>query len=633
MNTLGFIVVAIAIVVTGYGIARLFYVRTTSEPIDELEVFIAGAILGIALWLGATWILSAFHALTATALRWLAAAFIAAALAFVRHVRFRRPGLATMCTIAAIGAWTIFAAWRGSVTPPASHDVLTYHLPRAVLIARAHGIERFDVRDPRIRHFPANYELLLSDVILLEGDDSLTEWVAIAFWLLFLGEAALLARLWWGKGPHVAASVLAAAAAPVLLVHSGADKNDVMTGAFALGAILWSARWCARGGIPAAAMAMLCGALAIGTKLTAGVVLLSIVPFGLAAWIRRRPPLRHVLVALVFAAIAFLLCGGWIFIQNATAAPESATKQMTVGGLPTARYGDWENLWQLPLVLMRVSAGRPFWFPGNDEWPWSTHNIFASHFGMLVTPLVIALPFCVMRYRFLGSDEARNERRIAGLIALLAFAALLPLEQRPRAAASAITRYSVFILPVVIAWTLAPIVRELASLRRRLVLPAVFAILLAIFAQQAVESAIFDTFVPFEYARWAAAHPGTRRIHFTDRRAASVADTMAGPADTIAVISGSDTWLHPAYGARLTRPVIVLASNSHAAGIPPSAQWVTVDRADWMWSRKLEEIPLVAELLADCHFRVVHWDRRLRQAVFRRVACSAREPVKSSAPR
>src|SRR5207248_4740499 len=71
--------------------------------------------------------------------------------------------------------WTLSALWKGFVLPPQTHDALAYHLPKAAMIAQAHGFEHFAAPDPRIASLPANYELLLADVLVMSGSDTCTE--------------------------------------------------------------------------------------------------------------------------------------------------------------------------------------------------------------------------------------------------------------------------------------------------------------------------------------------------------------------------------------------------------------------------------------------------------------------------
>ncbi len=466
---LGFALLCAAIVATGYGIVRRLY------DAPRLELLVSGALAGTILWIAANWALAITFTLTRRNLLIVAGAFVAAgiwsaATALPLSVRWRAWSVGAMVAIA---LWCAFVLWRASVVPPASHDVLTYHLPKAVMMARAHGYERFDVPDFRIATFPSNYELLLTDVLLLGDGDRLTEWIGTVSYLLLLGVVAVAARRWWGQGVHVVASVMAAAGAPLLLLHSGHDKNDIMTAAFAAAALLWSARWCAERGAMPAMLAIACGATAVGTKITAGPVVLGIAPFGIAALLRKPPRPKALTAALLFAVCAFLLCGGWVFLQNAQAKTLPANVS---SGVPMAEYGQWSHLWKVPIMMLRVSLGL------STEWPWPSENLFSSHYGSVFGLAALSLPLCIWTYRREGDEPLRRERTVAGIAAAIAFFILLPLIQYPQLALPSILRYTAFVLPVIYGWTVAPLVRSLAMSRFRRYVHAVMAVLVAIFA-------------------------------------------------------------------------------------------------------------------------------------------------------
>jgi hypothetical protein len=545
--------------------------------------WITRALVAIILWIAVNWALAITSALTKRNLLIAAAIFVVAAVvAIAKDPPALRPLRAAPYVV--IVLWCAFVMWRGSVVPPASHDALTYHLPKALMIARAHGYPHFDSPDPRIATFPSNYELLLADVLILTGGDRLTEWIGTAFYGLFLGVVAMFARRWWGEGLHVTACVLAAAGAPLLLLHSGHDKNDVMTATFAAAALYWSAVWCVRRGAVPAMLAIACGATAIGTKMSAAAIAIGVAPFGIAALIRRPPRLKAFAAALLFALAALLLCGGWVFVQNVRTPPPAAAPAMAAG-MPTAQYGEWRHLWEVPYLATRVSLGF------GAYWPWPAENLFSSHYGPIFGLAVLALPFCIWRYR------GDRERAIAGGAAAIAFFVLLPLAQYPTLALPSILRYTAFVLPVLYGWTVAPFVRgfRYASV--------IIVALIAIFAMNAADMAWNDAFAPLSYARWCAAHPGTREIFWASNHAGSVVDRLAGPYDTIAIRPGADAWIYPAYGAGLTRTVVFVDR-----AVPESAQWVVIDDA--------RDSEFFNAMAGDARFELVY--RRERQAVFRR---------------
>src|SRR5207248_4515629 len=126
---------------------------------------------------------------------------------------------------------------------------------------------------------PANYELLLSDVLMLTGTDHITEWISTFFYIGFLLATGAAVQRWFGRGLHVVAAVMVTAATPVLLLHSGADKNDLMTCFFAIAALMWGARWCVHGGRMPWLLTIASLVLAGGTKPHAAAVLAGLAPF------------------------------------------------------------------------------------------------------------------------------------------------------------------------------------------------------------------------------------------------------------------------------------------------------------------------------------------------------------------
>jgi hypothetical protein len=172
-----------------------------------------------------------------------------------------------------------------------------------------------------------------------------------------------------------------------------------------------------------------------------------------------------------------------------------------------------------------------------------------------------------------------------------------------------------------------------------------FALVLAIgasavlFVDTAIDAAQSDKFARPADIQWAEMHPGARWVPSMPRRAASILDCLAGPGDSVDFHSGHDSWIYPAFGAKLTRDVRFIR---HAAEIRPDVQWVAVDRAYnviWkhpdfkdisQWDRYLgrgiatrEDREVLEALLDDRRFKLEFYDRREVQAVFRRLPAPA----------
>jgi hypothetical protein len=648
---LGFAAVVLAILCAGFAALELLRrqrgIAAELAETEPLELVTAAALLGCSCWLAVNWALALAHHLDRGTL--LGAAALFAAIAVVTIVRglprlqayqVSRETAIQLAIASPVFFWVAFILWRGGVLPPLTHDALGYHLPKAVMIARAHGFDYFVAPDTRISHLPANYELLLSDVLLLSGSDRLTEWIGTTFFVLFLIACGAVAQRWWRASGQAIPTIVAIATAPVVILHSGADKNDLMAGFFAVCALLWGARWAAGGGW--LSMALLATALTTGagTKPQQGAILVGLAPFLVARLVRdlrrdRTAVLRYLVLAIV-AVLWFGLTGGAAYVYNA--AHESSPLEVQIGAAdgsaPTGvfQWGDWSNLWQFPYLLLTVPFSKlpsAVWVPWRGEyWFWPHYEIYFSHFGVLMSLLMLALPFAA--YWF-GREESgrRHERLVYSLAALLAFGLTLPVQFRPIGFFGSFPRYLLFVLPLIAGWTVAPVFRFLLS---RGASRVALLMLSGIFAFWAVRLAQRDAFAPLEFVRWAAMNPGTRAVYFSPNRAASVADRLAGPHAKIAIDGSFDTWIHPAYGAELSRPVVFIAG---AAAIPPDAEWVIVDRswaAIWghplltdmgtYWKYRSRGRPTPADLAvfqglqADPRFALVYRDERLNQAVF-----------------
>jgi hypothetical protein len=382
-------------------------------------------------------------------------------------------------------------------------------------------------------------------------------------------------------------------------------------------------------------------ALAGGTKPNALAIAVGLAPFLLMRI--RELRVRDVALAAVIAVAAFLVLGGASYVANAFhgGAPIAVNiAGVEAGSGMRIAWGDFANLWQFPILLLIVpfvSSPSAVWVPWRHEyWFWPHYEIYFSHYGMLISSLIVLLPFVVIRYRRIGDDVNRRERRAASLAGLIAVALILPLHMHPTGMFAALPRYIAFILPIVVAWTIPPLLHELQA-RLPLVAWTLTCVMVAAFTAAAIDCAVNDRFAPLDFVIAAAKHPGTRRVHFWDR-AGSVADRMAGPYDTIAVDGGFDAWFYPAYGTHLTRTVVFLPEGATPDRIPPAVQWVMIDRSwNQIWENpKLtdmgkfwafigrgrpapEEVRLLNALRNDPRWMLMFYDRQTNNAVFRRV--------------
>ncbi len=647
MAGLSFVAVAaLAFVWLGYEIG----IRRWSDAAAPLEIWNAAFAIGASLWIGSAWLAALLHLLDRpTMLFRTGAVILAAFLAFLQRRRGRASALEFndedvqryLLPLLPVFVWVIFILWRSTIVPPASHDALAYHIPRAVFWIREHAFTFLDLPvDARMRILPANYEILLADVILLAGGDAVTEWLGVFFYVAFLIAAGSLAERWWQRqSAATLAVVLLAASIPVLLLHSGADKNDLMTGFFMLSALTWAGRWMSLGDRGALVLCGVTVLAATGTKpqgLMLGAALFPFVMWRLVREVRARrlgiPTLARLAAILVLAAA---LLGGTFFVARATQESAAATAERRA----FVAYDDWSNLWQAPWVLLTA----PF-SPWTDElyvpwsatrWFWKRYEIYFSHLGAPFAICVALLPLAIAFFRK-DVPERRGERHAMFLAALMTVLLMLPVRDVPMphgVYTIALPRYVMFFAPAVFALVFAPAMARLANASRRLTMAATIALALW-FCAQAADAALNDRFVPIEYVLVAREYPGTRLIAFDPIRAASIADRLAGPRDTIYFDAGYAAWIHPAFGADLRRPVKFLG----APVVPNDAKWIVIDRnfsIVWQHERfhdladarkylargrpTTRDTSLVSQLLRDPRFKAVFYDRWRNQAVFQRI--------------
>jgi hypothetical protein len=633
-------------------LARELCVRIWPDDLGPLERACFTSTIAMSAWLASLWLLGLPEVMTRATLlaRTIVVAAVAVFLAFRRgrEQALRRVlGDRLVQVVIALSflplvAWLVFILWRGFVLPPLSHDVLSYHLPKAVFFVRAHGYEYLSFLDARIRNIPANYEMLLADMLALDGSDTITEWVSTLFYVLFALSGGALVERWWRSTIGGLATLAFIASIPVAVLHSGAHKNDLMTGFFIVAAIVAGGRWIASLDARALLLAIIALLAGIGTKPHAAAVAVCLAPFVLWPFIRRRAPLKTFLLASLLSVAAFFALGGGVYVLNAIHGGEVVGAGIRTAGQKLDNvigYGDWNNLWQGPFVLI-TGPFSPWeddlWVPWeSDSWFWKKHEIFFSHLGVPFAICVLLLPFAIGWFR---RDPGSGAERMAGSLAVLgAFILMLPVNFTPHGMYTiSLPRYAIFLAPVVFGWTLGPATARLARKDMRLSI-VVFALAAAWMTDYAIDNAMNDRFAPLSFAVWASHHPGTRVIPFSPNRAASMVDRLAGPYDKIAIDAGFGTWIYPAFGAGLTRPVIIIPPASGPPRIADDVRWVVIDRG-WrvwwdmdsyrdlsQWRKYLgkghpaeDDLRVLHAMVADPRFGLVFLNQRANQAVFRR---------------
>lgn len=636
----------IAALALGWELAERWWPSGEPDRPEFSQRLLYGAVIGVALWQGSVWALALAHGLTKplllarTALFVLAAVVLAASRARTIDWNRTQPAL-HLAAYLPIAGWLAFAAWRAAVVPPANIDGLSYHLPKALLFARAGGFDA--LRDVRflLSWRPSNYELLLGDGLVMAGSDAVTEWISVAFFACFIAGAVALGQRWWGRSPVAAAvTALLAGSIPVLLLHTTAYKNDVMVAFLMLGAFVALGRWWSDLDFRALCVAIMATAAAAGTKqgavIFAAVILVVLVGSAVqrrAAWNRRRAAL------LASVAIAsFVLLGGVEFIVkiidwSRPAVPSAPSDPLAAD----AGYGYYGNLWKGPYVLATQSFSSDsdsFQVPWSPKpWPWRRYEMYYSELGVPFSLAAIAVLFLGWRLR---GPRFREQVAIT-ILALLSFLPLLPFDGYPRGRYLISTpRFALALAAVVFAWVIGPLVTW-ASARHRAAPAAAVVLSAVIFVLYAWKNAVYDTFVPLSYVLSASQRPGTRLPPLGYGRASAVVDEMAGPSDRIAFDGSVSSLVHLAYGARLQRPVDLIPPGSGAPRIASGVKWVAIDRSwNLIWGNRdfkdladaqrflqrgeatPADLRVYRAVAADPSFELVFFRPQSMQAVFRR---------------
>jgi hypothetical protein len=477
--------------------------------------------------------------------------------------------------------------------PPLSHDALSYHLPKAVLFARAHAYVYLDQLNVIPRKLPPNYELMLADVIATTGSDRITEWLSTFHYILFIIAGTALVQRWWGNNPKRDAIVaLLIAQIPVALLQSSAHKNDLLLAFLVVSALMWGARFAATGETPAAVLMIVAMAMAVGTKPQAAFTAIALAPFVMWRFWRERAGRRFFAFAAA-SVLALALLGGASYAIDFKHELTSPAARQSGNTVTTFGFNDFANIWQAPYVLVAAPFSRDdlsLYVPWQDRpWFWRRYEIYFSHLGIGFSLALVALPFAIVKLRC----ERSVERIVGSLVALVAFVAMLPVVSIPHGLYTiSLPRYALFIVPVVLGWSVEAAVRS----RERVARIALLACS-GLFVVYAIDNAVNDGFAPLRYVIWASRNPGTRLVPFSPNRAPCLVDRIAGPDDKIAIDAGFSSWIYPAFGRDLSRPVQLL-SGTGPLKVDADARWIVIDRGyDEAWNKpSFQDLSQVARL-------------------------------------
>jgi hypothetical protein len=384
--------------------------------------------------------------------------------------------------------------------------------------------------------------------------------------------------------------------------------------------------------------------MAVGTKVNAAFIVAGVVPLLALGAARARIGSARAAGFVLLAAASSLLLGAAAYVANLVAIHRLFLPPAVGAG----QYGDWVNLWQYTvMVLSAPFSATPYavWNPfAGAYWWWPANDIWMSHFGALISILVVALGPCVWRYRSAGPSA--RERTLASLAVLCAYLLTLPLKSSPAGFFASYSRYVIYVVPLVAAWTVSPIARELeqragrVSARPELLaaaVPLVLALGVAVYGGASLwEYGVSDSYAPVAWVAYEMEHPEDRTPFVRRNRAANIFDAHAKPDDVCAIDVGFDTWVYPAYGASWTRTVDYLRPSSDDVVIPDEANWVIVDRtwtvffghprfvdmgqAQYLGHGKPspDDLKVYRQMRGDPRFELVYDDREQNQALFRR---------------
>ena len=508
--------------------------------------------------IAATWTLSSVHAVARWPLVVTGALLVGIACAALvctsrRHLNTKIPPLApfapleplagmtwwlSLAVAVPLGAWLAYSAFRALVIPIGSHDALSYHLPRAVEITRAHAWHLLDVEDFRLRSFPANYELLLADVLALGGGEAGVQLTSIAIFTFTFVTFAAFTERHWGSSMLAIVAALSWAGTPLALLHTAAVKNDLLSAACAVGVALWGARSLTslRLGQPdrrAEALCLIDLALGLGTKSTgvfplAALLLVALSQASFRTFVQQtlRQP-KRIAIALVSGLVLAFAAGATPYVaQLVVPAPPDALDAWALNIAP--RWGAFAQLLSFPYLLL----ARPFspselavFVPWRGEmWFWPKYEIYFGSFGPTVTVLLTLAPIA-WYLRATSPETRRTERTLARLVLLGSAALLVPLHYRTDGFFNGFPRYVMYLPLLVVDAGLLPLLQRA---RTRWPTQLALVAIAAVFAVSAVDAGKNDRFAPFAYVMFAASHPGTRQRAFVAPRAELFVDEIAG---------------------------------------------------------------------------------------------------------
>ena len=645
---------------------RLFRLRPDGPAPHPSERLTAAGLLALALVLALDWLLAATGTLT---YGFLAATLLGPGLVVaaawildpvgrpsIRSLAGRQVGTLGTPALLGLGSLALFLALilaRGLSTPVCGWDSMTYHFPKAAELLRNHGYRLTQACDFRVNVLPWNFELLMAHIMIVTGDDRWTTLLGVLFYSGSLVAALAVVRRWFppldGMGALV--FILFLAGAPLLLLQAGAFKNDQMLLFLATAVILWAPGWILHGDRVGAVLTATALGLAVGTK-TNGIFAVAMYLFLLASvrgWRRVRGQsgaMRGVAGHLALLAVLSLALGGGVYLVHLyrlgslLGMGDSRSSAALFQGNHVPKLDGFSNLWRFPALLFL----RPFnfapdrmWVPWlRQAWYWPAYSHAYSHFGILNSLAVLALPFGIPAALKRRRDWPVGEMLLATVFALGMTVPIVLQRFRVEGLVIGFPRYLLFQPLFLAAWSFLPLLAMRKSGSARIVPLALAGSLLVSFWAYAGLTLANDSNRSFGYLQevWDRGENNMVMPIGT-----CIVDRLAGPGDAVAIDSGFGCWLYPAYGRHWTRPVSFIRWVGGKAVIPPEAKWVVIDRSlnvGWghpafnslgdYWKYfgrgplRPEDTALIRQLAGQPEFKTVFLDEEHMQAVLVRVA-------------
>lgn len=589
---MGFIVFLAAALILAAGVLPWF-----GQEGSRGERLALVTLLGLGLITGVTWVLAMFGWLTRTALWASTGLFIVTGGTLLWRARRGSGPPVLRCPehplfrlgILGLVLAALFIAARGALIPVLEFDALSYHLPKAVEVMRAHGIVFIPSGDFRIPYFPWDYELLLADGLLLTRGDHQSYAIGLVACFGFGCYAyAMLRRAWPAiNSTEALLGVIFVVACPVVVLHAGANKNDLLFAFFLVSAIHWMTLWSEERGRKPFLLAVASLGLGFGTKST-GLFLLPVVAvLGWRYHAKWRPQITVTLGRAVLwgagLALLMLLTGSAWPLFNKVWCGHFLGETAMVGGVsgfqsnavPT--YTGFSNLWRFPLLaILRPFSRNPmgvwlFW--RHEYWYWPAYNCMYSHFGWLCSVALLLLPVGFRMHRA-SLDGGAGYRSTLTWMSLAFVALSLPQAYRVDGMFCTFPRYVLVIPGLVALWGVVPALFWLREKGRTVLAWAAGLGLIAYFLSQAFLCFVNDTAKPLWMAEQCLSRPGSR----PDMGVEDALNQVAGPGDTVAFDSGYGAFVYPSYGMALTRPLVFLPRGPGKIPLPAGVKWVVIDR-------------------------------------------------------